>query len=269
MDKLNSSESAVAELSPIEQGKRLAGYKACECLRDGMLIGLGTGSTAFYAIERTGQLVAEGLRIKAVATSEATAKLAAARNIPLLSADAVTELDVAIDGVDEIDPQFNAIKGGGGALFREKIIAMMSKEVIWVMDERKLVPAIGDFHLPVEILPFGASSLIYKIDHLGLKPRLRCRRGEELPDWTCPTVRRQIEVLQNPSESKQLWVTDNGNLLVDLMVDAPLDLGYIQKNLLPLTGVLETGLFLNICARMYVGGQGTVREIINPSPAKR
>ncbi|HBQ43473.1 MAG TPA: ribose 5-phosphate isomerase A, partial [Lactobacillus acetotolerans] len=125
--------------------KQMAGYAACDYIKDNMILGLGTGSTAYYMVERLGQLVKEGLHIKAVATSNATAELAKSLHIELLDINDISSIDLAIDGVDEIDANFNAIKGGGGALFREKIVANLAKEVIWIMDDSKLVDSIGAF----------------------------------------------------------------------------------------------------------------------------
>lgn len=257
--------TTMAELSAIEKGKQLAGYRACDCLRDGMRIGLGTGSTAFYAIERTGQLVKEGMHLEAVATSKETARLADERGIKLLDVNEVTELDVVIDGVDEIDPHFNAVKGGGGALFREKIVALLGKQVIWVMDDRKPVEHLGAFPMPLEVLPFGASGVLARLDAMGLKPRLRTRKDAPLPEWELPSVARQTAVLLNEKDRGNLWVTDNGNLLVDLLMGPPFDGDYLEKQLRPIVGILETGLFLNLCARIYIGGAGTVEERINPA----
>lgn len=252
-------------LSAIEQGKKLAGYRACDGLRDGMQIGLGTGSTAFYAIERVGQLVAEGMRIQAVATSRETERLARERNIPLLDINAVTRLDCVIDGVDEIDPHFHAIKGGGGALFREKIVANLGDEVIWVMDDRKTVEYLGAFPLPLEVLPYGARGVLARLEAMGLKPRLRCSRKNPLPDWEEPALGRQLDVLLNEDLYQHLWITDNGNLLVDLCTGEAIDGPDLDRQLQKIVGVVETGLFLNLCAKIYVGGVDGVEERINPN----
>lgn len=135
--------------------KKIAGEKATEYIKDGMIIGLGTGSTSYYMIEKVGALVKAGMKLKAVATSKESEEHALRLHIPIFNINEVPTIDLAIDGVDEIDNQFNAIKGGGGALFREKIVASRAKEVIWIMDESKLVKEIGNFPLPIEILPYG------------------------------------------------------------------------------------------------------------------
>ena len=122
--------------------KKLAGDKAAEYVKDGMVVGLGTGSTAYHMVNAVGEMVKNGLKIQAIPTSKATEAQARELGIPLLTIDELDHVDLAIDGVDEIDPQFNAIKGGGGALYREKVVASMAKEVIWIMDESKLVDKI-------------------------------------------------------------------------------------------------------------------------------
>lgn len=137
--KRRHSKQTIGEMSMLtgkELEKKNAGYKAAEYIKDGMILGLGTGSTAYYAIIRAGELVKEGYLLKAVATSKQTAEIAAENGVEILDIDDVDHIDLAIDGVDEIDHAFNAIKGGGGALFREKIVATLAKEVIWIMDEK-------------------------------------------------------------------------------------------------------------------------------------
>ena len=114
--------------------KQMAGYKAAEYVKDGMIIGLGTGSTALYVVEKVGEMVKNGMKVQAVSTSDQTTELAKSLGIPLLDIDEVTSIDVCIDGVDEVDPAFNGIKGGGAALFREKMVARAAKKTIWIRD---------------------------------------------------------------------------------------------------------------------------------------
>ena len=216
--------------------KKQAGIKAAEYIKDGMIVGLGTGSTAKYAVDAIGEMVANGLQIKAVPTSKATAEQALSLNIPLLDINEVEYIDVVIDGVDEIDPQFNATKGGGAALFREKIVASLGKEVIWIMDESKLVDRIGAFPLPVEILPYGYKVVYRQLEALGLNPQMRMN-GEEL------------------------LVTDNGNYIVDLHTGVPVDIEDTKSKLQGIVGVLETGQFLQMCARIIVGTNEGVKVI--------
>lgn len=208
--------------------KKIAGEKAAEYIKDGMIIGLGTGSTARYLVDKVGEMVRNGLCIQAVPTSKATEQQARRLGIPLLDINEVEAIDLAIDGVDEIDRDFNATKGGGGALFREKIVADLAKEVIWIMDESKLVEHLGDYPLPVEILPYGCQVTVRKLEKLGYHPVMRNKDGE-------------------------LFVTDNGNYIVDLHLSAPVDVEEVRKNLSGIVGVLETGQFLKMCARIIVG----------------
>lgn len=208
--------------------KKIAGYKAAEFIKDGMIIGLGTGSTAFHVVNAVGEMVKNGLKIKAVPTSKATEEQARSLGIPLLTIDDVDYIDIDIDGVDEIDPQFNAIKGGGGALYREKVVANISKEVIWVMDDSKLVDSIGAFPLAVEIAQYGARQTMNKMTDLGLNPVIRMRDG-------------------NP------YITDNGNFIADLQLGAGFDIKGVENSLKNMVGVLENGLFLNTCKKIVVG----------------
>ncbi|MGE4549667.1 MAG: ribose-5-phosphate isomerase RpiA [Intestinibacillus sp.] len=220
--------------------KRIAGEKAAEYIKEGMTVGLGTGSTAYYMVEAVGKLVAGGMKLRAVPTSKATEAQALGLGIPLASIDEVESLDLAIDGVDEIDPQFNAIKGGGGALFREKVVASAAKEVIWIMDESKLVDAIGTFPLPIEILPYGYTHVLGKMEAAGLHPVLRVKDGKT-------------------------FVTDNGNYIADLHIGAPMPIADVAAKLDGVVGVLETGLFLNMCKRIIVGTDSGVKVIENES----
>lgn len=138
-----------------EELKKAAALKAAEEIRSGMMLGLGTGSTVYYLVQHLGELAAAGLQIHATATSRATEDLARQNGVPLVDIEKVREIDLAIDGVDAIDPAYQAVKGGGGALFREKVIATRAKRVIWIMDERKLMPHLSHVPLPVETAPFG------------------------------------------------------------------------------------------------------------------
>ena len=220
--------------------KRAAAEKAVEYVSEGMVIGLGTGSTAYFMIKKIGELVSQGLNIMAVATSKSTEKLALALNIPLLSIDEVDKIDLMLDGVDEIDASFNAVKGGGGALFREKIVANLANRVIWIMDESKLVDRIGNFPLPIEILPFGYTHLLKKLDEYALNPVLRIYEGKT-------------------------YITDNGNYMIDLHLENAIDLDELHRKLSALTGVLETGLFINICEKIIIGSEDGVRIVENNS----
>ncbi|HCW54419.1 MAG TPA: ribose 5-phosphate isomerase A [Clostridium sp.] len=192
-------------------------------------------------IKKVGELVEKGLQLQAVATSKSTENLAKELNIPLVDIDEVDKIDLAIDGVDgvdEIDSEFNAIKGGGGALFREKIVATLAKEVIWIMDESKLVDNIGQFPLPVEILPYGYTHVIKELQSYSYNPVLRIK-------------------------DNKTFITDNGNYIVDLHIGKPMDIERVYKQVTSITGVLEVGLFLNTCNRIIVGYENRVRVVEN------
>lgn len=207
--------------------KQMAGYYACNYIKDNMILGLGTGSTAYYMVERLGELVKGGLSVKAVATSLRTYEQAQSLGIELLDIDEVDYIDLTIDGVDEIDGDFNAIKGGGGALFREKVVASLAKEVIWIMDDSKLVKAIGAFPLPIEVVRYGYKQVLKKFQDLDLNPVLRVK-------------------------DNQPFITDNNNYIIDLHLQAPLDIKKMLA-LKQMMGVVETGLFINTCNRIIVG----------------
>lgn len=218
--------------------KRIAGQKATEYIRDGMIIGLGTGSTAYYMIKRVGELIQLGMNLKAVATSKSTESLANELHIPLVQIDEIDRIDLCIDGVDEIDKHFNAIKGGGGALFREKIVANLANEVIWIMDDSKLVDSIGAFPLPIEILPYGYTQVIRKLKEYSFNPIIRMKGGN-------------------------VFITDNGNYIVDLHIGNPMDIHDVYNKVNEITGVLEIGLFINMCSRIIIGTDKGIKIIEN------
>jgi ribose 5-phosphate isomerase A len=201
--------------------KQEVGEKAVEYVKDGMVVGLGTGSTVFYSIKKLGQLVQQGLSIKGVPTSEQTKHLAIELGIPLVSFDEIVQIDVAIDGADEVDPDLNLIKGGGGALLREKIIAAAAKTFIVVADSDKDVDTLGTFPLPIEVVPFGYEMTVKHIRELGGSHKLRQKDGAP-------------------------FMTDNGNYIVDssfLEITHPREL---EKNLNLIPGVVENGLFVGM-----------------------
>ena len=206
--------------------KKLAGDKAAEYVKDGMVVGLGTGSTAYHMVNAVGEMVKNGLKIQAIPTSKATEAQARELGIPLLTIDELDHVDLAI---------------GGGALYREKVVASMAKEVIWIMDESKLVDKIGAFHLPVEIAQYGSKQAMERMAAYGWNPVLRVRDGKT-------------------------FVTDNGNFIADLHLGAGFDIQDVYSKLTGMLGVLEHGLFLNMCKRMIVGhSNGEVQVIENPS----
>lgn len=217
-------------MNGIENAKKAAGYKAAELIKEEMLIGLGSGSTAFYFIEALLLRCRQGLRIKAVATSRRSQELALSGGIPLLDLESLSALDMCVDGADEIDPQKNMIKGGGGALLYEKIVASMSREMVVIVDETKCVESLGKFPLPVEIIPFGHCSTTHKIEQLGYAGKIRTQ-----------------------SDGSK-YITDGGHFIYDLHLGlcrpAP---AVIQEELLRIPGVVETGFFLNLAGRIIIG----------------
>ena len=209
--------------------KELVGKKAAEYVESGMTVGLGTGSTAYYFVEEIGRRVKEeGLEIVGVTTSLATKKQAEALGIPLKSVDEVDYIDVTIDGADEIAPDFSGIKGGGGALLFEKIVAEQSKSVIWIVDESKMVDYLGRFPLPVEVVPYGSEQLFKRFEALGYKRTFRERDGER-------------------------YLTDSKNYIIDLDVYPIKDPIAFGEKIKGMTGVVEQGLFTNMTDIVLVG----------------
>jgi ribose 5-phosphate isomerase A len=201
--------------------KQLVGEKATEYIKDGMIVGLGTGSTAYFAIMKIGEMVKNGLKINGVPTSKQTEELALSLGIPLLEIADVTKIDVTIDGADEYDPQKQLIKGGGGALLREKIIASITDFYIIIADQSKQSEVLGSFALPVEVTPFAKEITLMQLKNLGCSPIFREKDGK-------------------------LFVTDNQNYIADCkfsFIENPIELNQ-KLNLIP--GVVENGLFVNM-----------------------
>jgi ribose 5-phosphate isomerase A len=209
--------------------KQAAAEKALELVQDGMLVGLGSGTTARYFTQGLGRLVADGMKVRGVPSSRETAELAAELGIPIVT-EIVGQIDLAVDGADEVDAALNLIKGRGGALFREKIVAAASKRFVVVVDESKLVKELGVGVLPVEVLPFLWRTTAERLTSLGVS--LVVRGGEETP-----------------------YITDNGNLILDVTVEGgirkPADLGMELKKTL---GVVEHGLFVGMTDTVIVAG---------------
>ena len=220
--------------------KEVVGKKAVEYVKDGMIVGLGTGSTVFYFVHALADRVKEGLNIQMVSTSVQTVELAKSLDLNIKELEEIDHIDLAVDGVDEIDKNFNAIKGGGAALFREKIVADIAKEVIWIYDESKDVEKLGKFNLPVEILPFGYSHTVRKLTEAGLNPVIRKKDGEIL-------------------------ITDNHNYIADLHLGYGFDIEEVKEKLANIVGVVEHGLFLNMCKLCIKGTPGGAVIINNPN----
>lgn len=212
--------------------KRLAGEAAAELIQAGMVVGLGSGSTAVYMIRALARRIQAGLQITgAVPTSEATEKLAHSLGIPLTDLDTYPELDLDIDGADEIDGHLNLIKGGGGALLREKIVASASRRFVVVADISKQVTRLGrKAVLPVETIPFATTPVSRHLQALGGSVQLRQR-------------------------SNQVFFTDNGNVILDCtFADGIADPSDLHARIRRIVGVVETGLFLNMAEQAIIGG---------------
>jgi ribose 5-phosphate isomerase A len=219
-----------SDLTPLMVAKKAAGKAAAELIQEGMLVGLGTGSTAAFFIEALGKRCQEGLKISAVATSQHSTRQAQQVGIPLEDPEIVTSLDITVDGADEMDHHKNMIKGGGGALLREKLLAQASHEMIVVIDETKLVNQLGAALVPVEVTRFVYHTTFKRLEAHGYQGVLRCTH-----DYTP-------------------FITDNGNYIVDIQYNTPiLDPMKEHERLKSLTGVIETGLFFNIAKRVVIG----------------
>lgn len=221
--------------------KQAAGYRAAELVEDGMVIGLGTGSTAYYVIEKIGMRVAEeGLKVSAIATSNASEELARKYNIPLIAAADVDSLHVAIDGADEFDGNLALIKGGGGALLREKLVAINSERFIVIAGDDKRVEHLGQFKLPIEIVPFTY-------------------------EWTLHQLRKRYDVqFEMRMDNNELYVTDNGNYIVDAAFGKIENPAVLSEELKSMIGVVEHGLFVGIADMVIVGHEDGSTEIIEP-----
>ena len=219
------------------QMKKAAAEKAVETfVKDGMTVGLGTGSTAYFVILKVAELVKKGYNLKCVATSNATERLALENGITIVSLNEVDHIDVTIDGADEVDPSMNLIKGLGGALLHEKVVAAASVEEIIVVDESKLVEKIGTrVSLPVEVLSFGHEHTAYGLKRQGCEPVLRMKGNEP-------------------------YMTEGGNLIYDCKFEKGIDyLAFTESALDRIPGVVECGLFINMVRAVVIAhSNGTV-----------
>lgn len=207
-------------MADLEAEKARAAAKAVEEIRNGMLVGLGTGSTAVHVIRELGLRVATGLSVRATATSRATEHLARQARIPLIPFEQLARVDLAIDGADEVDRELRAIKGGGGALLREKVVAAAADRVVIVADSSKLVTHLGRFPLPIEVIPFAAKFVANQLAIFGVPLALR-------------------------RSHNQTFTTDQGNYILDLQLGLMPDPGELAAKLSAIPGVVEHGLFLD------------------------
>ena len=218
----------------LDIAKQAAGEKAATFIESGMIVGLGTGSTAAYFIAALIAKYKQGLRIKAVASSHRSAESAKAGGIPVYDINDVTHIDITVDGADEIDPLKRMIKGGGGAHVREKILAASSSEMVVIVDESKVVQTLGKSKLPVEILPYGSTFSRKKIEALGLTGKWRCCDATSL--------------------NQELFVTENGNFIFDIYFNSPIQHPEkVNEQLMQIPGVISTGFFFKMAGRVIVG----------------
>jgi ribose 5-phosphate isomerase A len=232
-------------LSAGAASKRKAAERAVKHIENGMILGLGSGTTVSFAIKQIGDLIAENkiYDIMGVPTSIQTAFEAIKAKIPLTTLDEYPQLDLGIDGADQLDVKLNAIKGGGGALMREKIVAAACKEYILIADDTKLTDVLGNGRVvPIEIHPFGVTPALRSVEKLGAKVSLRLSSGKLGP-----------------------LVTDNGNYILDADFGAIADPWWLNRELHAIPGVIETGMFLGYAHIAYIGGRGAVKRL-KPQP---
>jgi ribose 5-phosphate isomerase A len=231
---------------PMEQLKRQAAARALEEVRDGMMLGLGTGSTAKHFVELLGERVRAGLKVAGVPTSEATRADALRCGVPLTTLDEIDRLDLTVDGADEIDPELNLIKGGGGALLHEKIVAAASDRMIVIGDESKWVAALGRFPLPLEVIPFGLAAtkraIAEAFAEAGVSGQL---------------VRRE-------SSNGHVFVTDGGHWIVDAHLGRIQDARRLAGLLSTIPGVVEHGLFVGLAKSAILAGAQGIRVVERP-----
>jgi ribose 5-phosphate isomerase A len=230
----------------MDEMKRQAAARALEQVRDGMKVGLGTGSTARHFVELLGERVRDGLKVVGVPTSEATRADAMRCGVALTTLDEVDRLDLTVDGADEMDPALNLIKGGGGALLREKIVAAASDRMIVIADESKWVANLGRFPLPVEVIPFGLAATRRAINaafaQTGVSGQMVIRKGKD----------------------GHVFVTDGGHWIVDTHLGRISDPPRLAFLLSVIPGVVEHGLFIGLATTAVLAGAQGIRVVERP-----
>jgi ribose 5-phosphate isomerase A len=223
--------------------KREAAARALEFVRPGMRLGLGTGSTARHFVELLGERVRAGLDVIGVPTSEATEADARRVGVPLTTLEQTPRLDLTVDGADEIGPGLALIKGGGGALLREKIVASASAHMIVIADESKVVPALGAFPLPIEVAPFGMAATEMAIGHA--------------LEWLSLPIRMKVRM----DAGGHAFVTDGGHRIIDAAIGRIADPDKLAQALSAIPGVMEHGLFLGLAGTAIIAGASGIRVI--------
>lgn len=221
----------------MDEMKRAAARAAVAQIQDGMIVGLGTGSTARHAVDAVGELVKSGMRLVGVPTSLATEAQARALGIPLKELGEVSKIDLTIDGADEVDPGLQLVKGAGGALFREKLVALASSRFLVVVDDSKIVQKLGTrMPLPVEILQFGWQRTAEKVQALMGGGAVRFKEGKP-------------------------FISDNGGLILDCPIPVNLSSHQLERELKLIPGVVESGLFLDMASVVFVAGANGVQQL--------
>jgi ribose 5-phosphate isomerase A len=220
-----------------DQEKKEAARASLKFVKDGHVVGIGTGSTAKFFIELLGEQVRSGLKVRGIPTSERSGHLAASLGIPIITLDDCQQIDVTVDGADEFDPQLRLIKGGGGALLREKIVGSATKQYVIVADASKRVPVLGKFPLPVEVIKFAQALVKNRIEALGAKVDLR------------------------RDAAGKLYLTDGNNYILDCRFGEISDADSLARQLSEMPGVVEHGLFIGMANVVLVAGGSEVQEL--------
>jgi ribose 5-phosphate isomerase A len=220
-----------------DQEKEAAARASLRFVKDGQIVGLGTGSTAVYFIRLLGEQVKNGLRVRGIPTSERSREQAVGLGVPLTTLDECQEIDVTVDGADEVDAQLRLIKGGGGALLREKIVASATKQLVIVADASKRVPVLGRFPLPVEVIKFAQAVVLKKIEALGAEVSLR-READGKP-----------------------YLTDENNYILDCRFGQIPDADGMARQLSDMPGVVEHGLFIGMASVVLVANGSEILEL--------
>ncbi len=224
--------------------KRMAAAKALDFIDDGMTVGLGTGSTAEHFVELLAKQAWDGLHVTCVSTSIRTTELAQKRGLDVCDLDKVARIHVTVDGADEVDPNLCLIKGGGGALLREKIVATASDRMVVIADDSKMVDPLGAFPLPVEVAPFGFSVTANKV-------------LDVLKSESCPGLKISLR----EQEDGHPFVTDGGHYILDCACEAIRDPHTLAEKLNAIAGVVDHGLFIDIATALIMGGDEDVKVI--------
>jgi ribose 5-phosphate isomerase A len=216
--------------------KEAAARASLKYVRDGQIVGLGTGSTATIAIRLLGERVRDGMKIRGIPSSIASRDLALQLGIPVTTFEEVQQIDVTIDGADEFDPALNLIKGGGGAMLREKVVAFASRQLVIVTDSSKQVPVLGKFPLPVEVISFAEPLIAKRISDLG------------------------AQVVQRQDKSGKAYVTDEGHHILDCQFGKIPDPVALARTLSDMPGIVEHGLFVGMASVVVMAKSGAVEE---------